>query len=175
MTTNIIRFRKPWARRSWRLRKAPRLASLSIFVLAGMSIATLGVSILEPAGSRSIIEPLPDALTFVVPASAVRVVDGDTIDIGAERFRLDQWDTPEKFGDEKCAQERRLGEQASRAARQIFRSAESVTVVRGDLDRFGRTVSRWIVDGRDYGGLLYQQGLAQPWAYGHQAKPDWCG
>lgn len=156
-----------------RKKRSLRLVTLSIFTFAGLAIAMSFVPDFEPT-ARSSANTLPSARSFTVAASSVRIVDGDTVDIGPERFRLDQWDTPEKFGGEKCPREKQLGERATRAARKLFRQAEHLTIIRGETDAYGRTVSRWILDGRDYGGLLYQQGLAQPWAYGRQAKPDWC-
>lgn len=138
-----------------------------------VSLGTLAISMYAPSDQPDVSIPSTRTI-FTVPAHRVQVIDGDTIRIGQEKFRLVGWDTPEKFGRERCAQEKRMGEQASREARRIFRHADELTLVRQGVDKYGRTLARWRVDGRDYGELLWSKQLAKPWNYPAQAKPKWC-
>lgn len=107
-----------------------------------------------------------------VAAWSVRVIDGDTVEVAGERLRLKGWDTPEIFGSQKCAAEKELGERARRRGNELIRSATEFRFSRQGSD--GRTVSRWKLDGRDYGAALASDGLARRWMFGRQPKPDWC-
>lgn len=126
------------------------------------------------------------ALTFVDPAQGEpsrppaaeranwRVIDGDTfedLDTG-DRYRLENIDTPETGGRARCTAERQLGDRATRQARALITSANSLDVRRtGRVDRYDRIIAFIEVDGRDLGELLIAEGLARPW---RGRREPWC-
>lgn len=116
------------------------------------------------------------ALLVVVHAASAQVpetVDGDTIRIGNERIRLLGFDTPE-IRSARCEHERRLGLQAKARLRQLLASGR-VQIERQGLrkDRYGRTLAKVFVNGRDVGETLVSEGLARPY-YGGR-RETWCG
>lgn len=96
------------------------------------------------------------------PDGTVRVIDGDTFDVGDTRVRLHGIDAPES--DQTC-QRAATGEvwacgawvTAEIRSRYNGRVATCDAV---DTDRYGRTVARCSVDGADVGGALVTDGLA---------------
>ncbi|MFP4520328.1 MAG: thermonuclease family protein [Oceanicaulis sp.] len=120
-------------------------------------------------------EPLPGP----VPAEAVRVIDGDTVEVRAHiwpghyvetRVRLLGVDTPERRGPD-CAAERALAEQASVFTTRWLNGA-TIGLEEIDLGSFaGRVVARIRrADGADLSEDLIAAGLAT--AYG--ADAPWC-
>src|SRR5262245_22032735 len=97
----------------------------------------------------------PIALCVLLSAAAVplvRVVDGNTIRLGAERIRILGIDTPE-LGAARCTAERRAAEVAKRRLTEII-SGQELEIVRNGKDRYGRTLA-WIrVRGADVGEML---------------------
>ncbi len=128
-----------------------------------IAIALLGV-----AAFFVVARPEPDALTTT--AHAVRVIDGDTIDIAGERVRLLGIDAPEVFSP-ACPAEKALGLAASRRVRALIAAARTIEATREGTDRYGRTLARVYLDGQDLGALLIADDLAKPWP-GH--KVDFC-
>lgn len=91
----------------------------------------------------------------------MRVIDGDTLDVGAIRVRLYGIDAPER--DQPCTtlagQNWSCGDWVTRQLRdRISGRTARCTVV--DRDRYGRTVARCFVDGRDVARDLVQEGIA---------------
>ena len=193
MSRNVIRMadhrrrravavRRSVPRRRRRTRKAnPRDLLLGVTVLCGL--AFLALEYLAPESDKARLSPIStagtgvraDDLQVTVRASHVRVIDGDTVEVAGERLRLKGWDTPEIFGSERCNREYTLGLRARQRTIQIMSSAERFTFTREGQDAYGRTVSGWRVDDRDFGSLLASEGLAKRWHYGLQSKPNWCG
>ena len=115
-----------------------------------------------------------------VPATVLRVVDGDTVEVAARVWlgqsvhtlvRLDGIDTPELHG--PCAAERRLAEQA----RDWLRAAvDGRPVQLTDLrhDKYGGRVRAHLrtAAGGDIGAALVAAGLARPYAGGRRLP--WC-
>ena len=106
---------------------------------------------------------------LVAPASAdalrgtVRVIDADTIDVGApETVRLLGIDAAEDA--QTCADGAGrvlpCGAMATGAARSLYEGRVATCVARA-ADRFGRWLATCSVDGRDMGAELVRQGLAQ--------------
>lgn len=95
------------------------------------------------------------------PDGPVRVLDADTWDVGATRVRLFGIDAPEKDQTCKTAQGSvwSCGAWATSQVRDRYQgriaSCEAL-----DTDRYGRTVARCTVDGRDVGRALVTDGLA---------------
>jgi endonuclease YncB( thermonuclease family) len=111
-----------------------------------------------------------------VPASAVSIVDGDTVRYDGQKVRLKGWDTPEPRTGFKCEIERALGREASAEAQRLLDASTTVTFVFMEgTDRYGRLLGHYAFDGENVGELLARKGLAQRWDYdGGQAKPLWC-
>ena len=104
----------------------------------------------------------------------IHIIDGDTYEdrMSGVRYRLVNADTPEAGSRAKCVTERRHAEKAAAAARDLIAGAGRVEfLVTGSKDRYGRTLARVEVDGRDLGAALVARKLARPWR-GH--REPWC-
>ncbi|MFG1466677.1 thermonuclease family protein [Xanthobacter sp. DSM 24535] len=122
------------------------------------------------------------ALLAATPALALdgnrlRVIDGDTVALGTEHIRLLDIDAPET-AHPRCESELVLGLAAKARLLELLRG-RPVEIVRHGRDRYGRTLARLTVGGRDVGALLSADGLAIAWRPGHDAWVDraahWCG
>lgn len=90
----------------------------------------------------------------------VRVIDGDTLAIGAEHVRLFGIDAPER--DQTCDRDGRpwdCGRDATRALTALVGKGRLVCEVQ-DRDRYGRAVSVCAADGTDLAEALVEQGAA---------------
>ena len=88
-------------------------------------------------------------------ADEIRVIDGDTLNINDERIRLWGIDAPEirqKCGGFAC------GVIASLYLESIITG--EVTCEKQDTDRYGRTVAKCFVAGRDLGAIMVENGWA---------------
>lgn len=114
---------------------------------------------------------------FVTPSHAanIRVIDGDTVHVDGEKIRIANIDTAEIRG-HKCDAELKLALDAKARAIELLGDGD-FEIVRGDpdtgrmTDRWGRTLAVILVDGRDFGAILIEEGLARPWE--GRRKP-WC-
>lgn len=112
---------------------------------------------------RKIVALAGALLGSVVPAPAgqgARVIDGDTLVLGAVHYRLSGIDAPELR--QACADGWPAGEQARAALARLVES-RAVTCRAEGSDRYGRTIARCTVDDRDIGRTLVEAGMA--WAY----------
>ena len=95
----------------------------------------------------------------------LRVIDGDTIDVGEVRVRLHGIDAPERG--QPCTtlagQNWSCGDWATRQLRDGF-EGQDARCVRQDTDRYGRVVARCFVGGRDIAQVAVQQG----WAFAYR-------
>jgi endonuclease YncB( thermonuclease family) len=94
------------------------------------------------------------------PAAEVRVIDGDTLQIGEIRYRLFGIDAPE--GSQTCESGGglyRCGDTATRALVALIGSG-TVTCSRVNTDRYGRTVAACEAGGRDLGAEMVRAGQA---------------
>jgi endonuclease YncB( thermonuclease family) len=131
------------------------------------------------------------ALAFAASASPiepgqVEVIDGDTIRIASETFRLIGFDTPETYR-AQCSSERELGNRATFRLRQL--------VAGGGLDlervacscrtgtqgtaacNHGRACGVLKARGQDVGSMLIAEGLAHAYVCGRTSCPPrepWC-
>lgn len=133
---------------------------------------------MKPSASFPLI--LAAILLTVAPAAAetiTRVVDGDTVRIGAERVRLRGIDAPE-LHNATCRAERRKAIAAKDALADLV-DGKDVTVDRVGTDVFGRTLAVLRIDGWDVGSRLVAAGHALPWRPGQADKKArkqvWCG
>lgn len=112
-------------------------------------------------------------LTSSTIASDRYAIDGDTIVVGKEHIRIANIDTPE-IKHAKCDAERRLGV-ISKARMQALINAGALTIERGDSgrtkDRYGRTLGKVTVNGKDVGEVLIAEGLARRW---DGKRHPWC-
>lgn len=107
----------------------------------------------------------------------VRVIDGDTVEIGSganrgERVRIANIDTAEMGARAGCDSERALAQAAADAVRERVAAAQRIDLNRIGEDRYGRTLAHLSLDGRDLGDDLIAAGLARPW---RGAREPWCG
>lgn len=113
-------------------------------------------------------------------ATKTMVVDGDTLKVDGESFRLtidgsDSFDTPEIYR-AGCLAERLLGERAADRLRELLSSGYEVREL-GENDRYGRGLWAVSVNGENVGKVLIREGLAVP-LYGcpkcRRVAPRWC-
>lgn len=105
------------------------------------------------------------------PVCIDHVHDGDTFTLcSREKIRIANIDAPELPDSPKCKDQRRLtawcdfkAGYASRDALVGLLSSGRVTIWRQGTDRYGRTLAKVTVDGRDAGAYLVGVGLAKPW------------
>ena len=108
----------------------------------------------------------------IVAAADIYVIDGDTIDIDGERYRLVGFDTPETFRAE-CDSERKRGEQATARLRQLVELASQITLdVQTNPDKYGRWLGALSIDGEEVGDILVREGLARRYTGGQ--RQSWC-
>ncbi len=99
-------------------------------------------------------------LCLAAPVEAPRVVDGDTLRLGRERVRLWGIDAPEQA--QVCEAPARpvaCGRRAMQALAALLVTGPLVCRAR-DRDRYGRTVARCTIGGRDLGHALVLSGHA---------------
>ncbi|WP_454919269.1 thermonuclease family protein [Xanthobacter sediminis] len=139
-----------------------------------------------PILALAILMAAPASAEPIAPA-AVRVIDGDTIAVGAARYRLVGFDAPELHGRSWC----RAAEPLALAARERLR--EIVAGGRLDLHEitcacsrrttgtrlcnYGRRCGTLRAAGRDVGEILIAEGLAHPYRFDtrHRARArGWC-
>ncbi|MBI1234732.1 MAG: thermonuclease family protein [Alphaproteobacteria bacterium] len=104
-------------------------------------------------------------------AQDARIIDGDTVEFGNEMVRIENIDTPERGGRAECDAERMLAEIASDTLTLLL-SKGAIEIERSGTDRYGRTLARISVSGRDIGEELITRDLAVGW---EGRRHDWCG
>ncbi len=112
------------------------------------------------------------AQTAQNPASVVRVVDGDTVDVQfgdgtTDRVRLIGIDTPEVVDPRKPVQ--CFGREASAHAHDLL-DGQAVSIEldasQGERDVFGRLLAYvWLPDGRNFGEVMIGDGYAHEYTY----------
>jgi micrococcal nuclease len=104
-------------------------------------------------------------------AQSLIVIDGDTLRRGAITYRLHGIDAPETRRP-KCAAERELGIRAKARMEQLATESGGNIEALPGREKYGRTLARLWVRGKDAGQIMLAEGLAQP--YAGRKKPDWC-
>lgn len=120
------------------------------------------------------------AQTYNWPVSYV--VDGDTVKVFIASLpdklnpisvRILGIDTPEKGDKASCKKERELAEQATAFTQQAIGSAKKVEFINiQGWDKYHRILAEVMVDGKNLGTLLVQEGLAREYKGGKRAS--WC-
>jgi endonuclease YncB( thermonuclease family) len=116
----------------------------------------------------------------------IEVLDGDTIRVAGETFRLVGFDAPETYR-AQCPSERELGNQATFRLRQLVAEGgldlERIacacrTGTEGTLRcNYGRSCGTLKARGQDVGTMLIAEGLARAYVCGRTSCPpreSWC-
>lgn len=136
---------------SLKLRRAVPPGGVLIFLVAYQA--------LQP--SRAELHQAPEASSLSGPA---RAVDGDTIEIGAERIRLEGIDAPELA--QSCARADRTPWPCGKAARQALVAliaGRDVTCQSKGRDKYGRLLAICFAGGDDLNAAMVRTGNA--WAF----------
>lgn len=107
--------------------------------------------------------------SFGAFAADVRVIDGDTIVVDGEHFRIKDLDAPEIMH-RKCPEERVLGKQAKAFVEGFLRGKELIIDRTGKKSR-NRPVVRVYVDGERLANAVIDAGYGVWWT---GKKHDWC-
>lgn len=118
-------------------------------------------------------------MSFILAVACIASVhDGDTVRLcDGERVRLANIDAPELAGSSRCTARTRArlagsknpswcdGKAGIRSRDQLraFLASGRAMIRRTGTDRYGRTLARLSVNGRDAGEYLIARGLARPW------------
>lgn len=100
-------------------------------------------------------------------ASDLRVIDGDTFEYQGEMIRIENIDTPELRG--KCDTEVMLAYGAKARLEQLLDG--EIDLERSGKGKYGRTIARVYVGGKDVGEVLISEGFARPW---RGKREPWC-
>ena len=114
----------------------------------------------------------PIATTIAAAAVSLAVIDGDTVHLETERYRLLGIDAAE-IHHVQCDAERRLGESTKHRLEVLLQSGP-VTIDPDPprkRDKYGRLLVRLIVKGEDVACVLIREGYARPW---RGRREDWC-
>lgn len=113
-------------------------------------------------------QPQPELLA----ASQIYVIDGDTIDVDGQRYRLTGFDTPETYRAE-CDSEKLRGDQATARMRALVRAATEIRLdAQHSRDKYGRGLGTLSVGGEDVGDILIREDLARRYSGGQ--RYSWC-
>ena len=124
----------------------------------------------------------------VANGAGISVIDGDTLRVDGQVYRLIGFDTPETRPQAKCESEHALALAATRRLRQLVAAGgldlESVPCAcRPGTEgtracNFGRLCGVLKTRGRDVGAVLIAEGLAREYLCGERSCPrrgSWCG
>ncbi len=107
-----------------------------------------------------------------VSRDRIEIVDGDTIRISGESWRLMGFDTPETFY-AKCTAERERGDAATKRLGGLIAAAKSIEAIpSGRHDRYRRVLGVLIIDGVDVAETMILEGHARP--YQGRVRKGWC-
>jgi micrococcal nuclease len=109
----------------------------------------------------------------VEPEPALRIIDGDTLELNGETIRIENLDAPEMPGRAECQIEADLAVKAKGELERITKG-KVITLRRNTqrpTDQYGRTLAVVLADGQDVATPLISAGLARPW---RGRSSDWC-
>jgi hypothetical protein len=122
------------------------------------------------------------------PVSPRDVIDGDTVRLRGQTFRLVGFDTPETGRQARCAYERERGNAATARLQSLIRTAANAELYPVQCScrpgthgtskcNYGRSCGTLRVDGREVGDILISEGLARRFVCGPTSCPrrrPWC-
>ncbi len=102
---------------------------------------------------------------WFVLLAALLVVDGDTIKVDGERYRIIGMDAPETYY-ARCEAERWLGRLAKQKLQHLLAGGYEIKPVRREdgtivRDKYKRVLARIFVSGRDVSKIMVQEGYAR--------------
>ena len=107
-----------------------------------------------------------------VDKAAITVVDGDSISVSGQEWRLRGFDAAE-IGRAQCEAERRLGLLTQRRLEQLLAAASKVELEGGtEHDRYRRPLGDLVLDGRNVREVLLAEGWVRP--YNGGPRKGWC-
>ncbi|MFW1011695.1 thermonuclease family protein [Vibrio parahaemolyticus] len=111
--------------------------------------------------------------------NTLSVVDGDTVKYQGQRLRLQSIDTPETYKP-RCESELKQGKAATARLRELIANAGNIEIIdSGRIDPYNRPLVDLILDGKNVGYTLINEGLAIEWRPGRDAwearRRHWCG
>lgn len=86
------------------------------------------------------------------------VVDGDTIQVGTQRWRIEGYDAPEVFGRAQGQGERNAGVKAALRLQELIRTGKVQIEVTNPPDKWGRGRAKLTVDGNDVAAQMKREG-----------------
>lgn len=100
------------------------------------------------------------------------VVDGDTIWMDGVKIRVADIDAPETHSP-RCSHEADLGNKATQRLLELVNAGpfEAAHVGSRDKDKYGRKLRVLVRNGRSFGDILVEEGLARTW---DGARHPWC-
>ena len=118
------------------------------------------------------------------PALNIYVIDADTVSVQSGnnrvKHRLSNIDAPESYKP-RCSAEALAADRATARLKQLISEAKPGAIVltgSGKRDKYGRTLSRLMINGSDAGETLIKEGLALRWKPGKKAweqrRKHWC-
>jgi micrococcal nuclease len=120
-------------------------------------------------------------LLFQLLLTEVAVIDGATLQAGSERYHLAGIDVPGLAPHAHCSLEAQRGEKVAARMKALVAGATKVEAVpvgkpkngvTWSTDKYGRRLVSVMIDGRDAGQILIDEGLAEVWRPSHLR--DWC-
>lgn len=107
-----------------------------------------------------------------IASKHIHMVDGDTAKLNGQSYRLVGFDTPETWKP-RCGFEKGLGQAATDRARVVVAKAGWVNfIVMPGKDKYGRGLARILINGKDLGDILIEEGLARKYTKGR--RKSWC-
>jgi len=145
-----------------------------MLVGVALVLASVAASVsAEKASDRTRPATRPHGTRLRVDEARIRIMDGDTAEISwsateKETVRVLGIDTPELFGSKRRYPKApphgaisAAGAEARGFARGAFSVAREIELMRAaTLDRFGRTLGYFFLDGRNYSALALRAGVA---------------
>ena len=115
-------------------------------------------------------DPASSGSGRTVEGENIRVIDGDTFDVGGERIRIAGIDAPETHPS-RCSDEARLGLAATQKLAGLLRGG-TLWISGEKTDRFRRSVRTVRVNGEDIADAMIGSGLARN--YDGKQRQGWC-
>jgi endonuclease YncB( thermonuclease family) len=107
-----------------------------------------------------------------VARERIGIVDGDTVTVDGESWRLLGYDTPESEH-AWCEAERRMSAKATARLAELVAGAQRLEIeASGARDRYRRVLGRLLVDGRDVAEIMIAEAWARPSDGGKKRR--WC-